>query len=162
MMVDTQVYAYLFEGYVVCPACADTRYCPKHGREAYDSNGDCGRPVYSHDDDGYGLTCDTCGDIVFETWPDVAHEMGDHDGVRWQELEDECEHCADYGREHSLHGGPDMRPWEHIECDDCVRITRVLRIGHGEWESHLPGSTRACEQCVTIMENEAKTEELGL
>lgn len=60
MMTNTRIYGYLGDGYAVCTGCYNET---EDGRPG----GDEGlRPLYSIDDDGYGLSCDGCLEYIFE------------------------------------------------------------------------------------------------
>jgi hypothetical protein len=57
MMVDTRIYGYVDDGSVVCTRC----WQPADAIEELHAG-----PLFSHDDDGNGLSCDDCGEYVFE------------------------------------------------------------------------------------------------
>lgn len=73
MMVDTTVYGWLNDGGVTCARCTGLDHW--NGRlDGILAEGV--RPIYSLDDDGRGLSCDDCGEYVFE--PDDSY-CGDCD-----------------------------------------------------------------------------------
>jgi len=65
-MVDTTIYGYIFDGYVLHPDCVT------EDRDVTAKYDDTAGRLYSHDDTGEeGLSCDACGDYIFE--PDVEY-----------------------------------------------------------------------------------------
>jgi hypothetical protein len=81
MMTSTTLHGYyLGDGVAVC----DEHYDPDlHGRPGTEGV----YPIYSHEDDGSGLSCDVDGDWIFEPYPDgdddfdVAGFRVGHDGT---------------------------------------------------------------------------------
>jgi hypothetical protein len=77
MMVDTRIYGYVDEGSVVCTSC----WQPADAIEELHAG-----PLFSHDDDGNGLSCDSCGEYVFEPYFDLVYTSDDVVGLetsRW-------------------------------------------------------------------------------
>ena len=178
MMVDTRIRGYVFEGWAACGSCVNADDGPytredacvyhdgshEHGASCLDGTGYCertrGQAVFSHDDDGYGLTCDDCGDIIFETDPDVDHEQGAHDDV--DEPVEDCEGCREYFTDHSLHVDETWQGVYHDDwCDDCADIVNAYDERHAT--RHVPyGSVQACHHCRAVRDREAETERMVL
>ena len=71
MMVDTMVYGYVGDGAVYHPHCIRDEEREEYAAETGTVMG----RLYSHEDDGEGLECDTCGLYIFE--PDEDEEDDD-------------------------------------------------------------------------------------
>jgi hypothetical protein len=164
MMVDTTIYGYLFEDHIACPGCIDASiagegespYSIKSGAVFYESPyGDepqQGQGIFSHEDDGYGISCDDCYDPIFEVWPDVAHsEYGSHDEFSNAErAEADCGYCSDYLQGHEQHANDAFNAgeWTFEDwCETCAEVHRV--IGHTEHQlgKHAGTPVSNCQFC---------------
>lgn len=156
-MVDTYRYGYAFDGWVACAECVspdpDGPYTHEDGGRVYhdgshDHGPECdtgycqraeGYPLWSHEDDGYGVTCDDCGDVIFEVWPEVAHrEYGDHETLEdWKQWYDECDECRTYLEDHASHP-LGYRPDAFSDhCYDCADREHRLRDAHANGDHSI-------------------------
>jgi hypothetical protein len=81
MMVDTRIYGYYWsEGGVSCVPCfSRATDGMTHAESGYQG-------LFSHDDDGNGLSCDDCGEYVFEPSFELVYTSDDVVGLettRW-------------------------------------------------------------------------------
>lgn len=164
MMVDTTIYAYAFseDGFVSCASCVsdgleDGPYTRDrgatfhdgshdHGPSCEDGTGHCertrGHEVFSHEDDGYGLTCDDCYEPIFEVWPEVDHtEYGNHAEFLPDEArEADCANCQDWLATHSEHAndahnlGADQF---EDDCDTCADTVYECEQEHDAGEHSI-------------------------
>ena len=163
MMVDTRVYGYAWEGFIECVPCTREHADERSGALFDAETGARATAIFSHEDDGYGWQCDTCGDDIFETWPEIAHtEYGDHDDETI--YADECEHCREYVSTHKEHandawnmGAERFEDW----CYDCGTLVTDARDGHAQGE-HADLFDGWCPVCIEQRAREASTEALGL
>jgi hypothetical protein len=88
MMVDTTIYGYVFDGYVLHPDCVMS----EEENSAVD-DGTASRLYYLDDNDPNGLTCDHCTEWIFEPDYDMLVVQGiddilnDPDIVGWRRAE---------------------------------------------------------------------------
>lgn len=68
MMTDTRIYAYyLGDGLIVCPGCYDPDTDGLPGAEGI-------YPIYSHEDDGEGMSCERCSEYIFEPYEEEVED----------------------------------------------------------------------------------------
>lgn len=180
MMVDTRIYGYFFDGWAACTSCAsDEPYTTENGAVFHDGSHDhdvlecatgyCersqGQGIFSHEDDGYGLTCDDCGDIIFETWPEIDHsEYGSHDDLSPEDMRDaECGLCTEYLRDHISHANDAHNLGaEQFEddCDECATVVVTNDLEHdNNWHSDEPEPS--CQWCRPRLAKSPGQEALG-
>lgn len=86
MMIDTTIYGYVGDGFVLCPRCAEDEYGPQLPADLAQS------PLFSHHDSGNGEWCE-CGETIFEPYFDLVWSSDDV-SVDWASrggVEDEVE-----------------------------------------------------------------------
>lgn len=174
MMVDTYVYAHAFEGWVACPSCtSDEPYTRESGAVYFDGSHDhdascedgtgyCerqrGNPIFSYEDDGHGLTCEDCGEVIFDIDIEVEHNEYGHEAP---EMADECPLCREYMSAHGEHAD-DLDDAEYFDdwCEDCADAVNALDAQHQAGEHRPDGSVLDCRQCQHVRDNEAPTDSL--
>lgn len=74
MFVDTTIHGYVHDGGAYHVACTDRRPGDHIPGEDCRHSDDPVYGLFSHDDDGHGLSCDKCGWYIFE--PDLPRPAG--------------------------------------------------------------------------------------
>ena len=155
MISDWTVYGWLADGGVLCAACVrdddSGRYAiSDNGMRAYDFEDEVRLDALLslEDTDPLGLSCDSCGEYVFEPDPEAMHAEYGHD-----EPEPDCELCTavatqleDWAAEHEagehaeapiLHGVNVRGGWaETVTETGCPDCERQYRPAPGQLELH--------------------------